>query len=48
MLCHPLNNFKIQRYYQNEPKVNGIYSGNNLLITKMFSPQTKRWSIYIY
>ena len=27
---HPLNNFKIQKYYQNEPKLNGDYSRNNL------------------
>ena len=27
---HPLTNFEIQKYYQNEPKFNGVYSGNNL------------------
>ena len=27
---HPLINFEIQRYYQNEPKFNGLYSRNNL------------------
>ena len=27
---HSLTNFEIQKYYQNEPKVNGIYSRNNL------------------
>ena len=27
---HPLTNFKIQKYYQNEPKFNGVYSRNNL------------------
>ena len=27
---HPLINFEIQRYYQNEPKFNGVYSRNNL------------------
>ena len=27
---HPLTNFEIQKYYQNEPKLNGIYSRNNL------------------
>ena len=26
----PLTNFEIRRYYQNEPRFNGIYSGNNL------------------
>ena len=28
MLPHPLTNFEIQKYYQNEPKFNGIYSRN--------------------
>ena len=27
---HPLTNFEIRRYYQYEPKFNGIYSGDNL------------------
>ena len=27
---HPLTNFEIQKYYENEPKFNGVYSGNNL------------------
>ena len=27
---HPLTNFKIQKYDQNEPKFNGVYSRNNL------------------
>ena len=27
---HPLKNFEIQRYYQNEPRFNGVYSRNNL------------------
>ena len=27
---HPLTNFEIQQYYQNEPKFNGVYSRNNL------------------
>ena len=30
MLPHPLTNFEIQKYYQNEPKFNGVYSRNNL------------------
>ena len=30
MLPHPLTNFEIQQYYQNEPKYNGVYSKNNL------------------
>ena len=27
---HPLTNFKIQKYYKNEPRFNGVYSRNNL------------------
>ena len=30
MLLYPLINFEIQKYYQNEPKFNGVYSRNNL------------------
>ena len=30
MLPHPLTDFEIQKYYQNEPKFNGAYSRNNL------------------
>ena len=30
MPSQPLNNFKIQKYYQIEPKFDGIYSKNNL------------------
>ena len=30
MLPHPLTNFEIQKYYRNEPRLNGVYSGNNL------------------
>ena len=29
MRAHPLTNFKIQKYYQNETKFNGSYSRNN-------------------
>ena len=32
MLPHPLTNFEIQKYYQNEPKFNGIYSRNSTKI----------------
>ena len=28
--AHPLTNFDIQKYYENEPKFNGVYSRNNL------------------
>ena len=31
---HPLTNFEIGIYYQNEPKFNGAYSRNNLFKIK--------------
>ena len=30
MLPHPLTTFEIQKYYENEPRFNGVYSRNNL------------------
>ena len=36
MLPHLLTNLEIQKYYQNEPKCNGVYSRNNL-------PKIKDW-----
>ena len=27
---HPLTNVEIQKYYQNEPRFNGVFSRNNL------------------
>ena len=30
MLPHPLRNFGMQKYYQNEPNFNSVYSRNNL------------------
>ena len=30
MPLHPLTNFEMQKYYQNEPKYNAVYSRNNL------------------
>ena len=27
---HPLTNFEIQKYYQNDPRFNGVYSRDNL------------------
>ena len=32
---NPLTNFEIQKYYQNEPKLNGVYLRNNLPKTKV-------------
>ena len=28
---HPLTSFEIKKYYQNEPRLNGVYSRDNLL-----------------
>ena len=36
---HPLTNFEIQKYYENEPRFNGVYSKNNLL------EKSKGWGI---
>ena len=30
MPAHPLTNFEIQKYYQNEPRFNGVFSRNDL------------------
>ena len=30
ILSHPFTNTEIQKYYQNEPKLNGVYSRDNL------------------
>ena len=30
MPSHPLTNFEIRNYYQNEPRFNGVYSRDNL------------------
>ena len=37
---HPLTNFKMQIYYQNEPRFNEVYSRNNL-------PKIKDWAYVI-
>ena len=33
MSPHPLTNFEIKEYYENEPKFNGVYSRDNLPTT---------------
>ena len=30
MPAYPLTNLEIQKYYQNEPRLNRVYSGDNL------------------
>ena len=39
MPLHPLTNFEIQKYYENEPKFNVVYSRKNL-------PKIKDGGIY--
>ena len=34
---HHLTNFEIQKYYQNEPRFNGVYSRDNLLKIKYWA-----------
>ena len=29
MLPHPLTDFEVQKYYQNKPRSNGVYSRDN-------------------
>ena len=35
MSPHPLSYFEIQKYYQQEPKCNSVYSRNNLFKIKV-------------
>ena len=37
---HPLADFETQRYYQNEPRFNGVFSRNNL-------PKTIKYGAYV-
>ena len=30
MLSHPLTNFEIQKYYENKPRFNGVFSRDNM------------------
>ena len=57
MLPHPLTNFEIQTYHQNEPKLNGVYSRNsipkikngaNVIILDEFKPIGTHWiALYV-
>ena len=37
---HPITNFEIQKYYQNKPRFNGVYSRDNL-------PKTNWIALYV-
>ena len=41
MLAYPLTNLEIQKYYQNEPRFNGIYSTDYLLLLLIYFQLTK-------
>ena len=41
MMPHPLTSFEIQKYYQKEPKFNGVYSINYLPKVKVISNKVK-------
>ena len=38
MLLHPLTNFEIRKYYQNESRFKGGYSGDSLTEILMSTP----------
>ena len=40
MPSHPLANFEIQKYHQNEPRFNSVYSRNNL-------PEKRKDVVYV-
>ena len=40
MVSHPLTNFEIQKYYQNEPRLSGVYSRDD------WPKKNKGWDIY--
>ena len=58
MLPHPLTNFEMQKYYQNKPRFNGVYSRDNLTKIKdgayiinldEFSDIGSHWvALYVY
>ena len=52
MLPHPIANFEIQKYYQNEPKFDDVYAINNLPKQRMdvchkFSIGTHSIALYV-
>ena len=48
MLPHPLKNFEIQNYYQNESRFNGVFSRDDLPKKKGWSLCNKSWWICTY
>ena len=48
MRPHPLTNFEIQKYYQNEPRFNAVYSRDNLPKIKDGAYIIKFWRVLWY
>ena len=46
MLSHPLTDFEIQKYYQNEPKSNGVFLRNSLPKRKDFKSIVTHWILF--
>ena len=44
---HPLTNFEIQKYYQNQPKLNAVYSRNDIPKIKDEGIFNKSWWVGI-
>ena len=32
---HPLTNFEIEKYYENEPRFNGVFSRDNIFLSEI-------------
>ena len=48
MLPHPLTNFEIQKYYQNEKRFNGVFSRDNLINLDEYSDIGAHWiALYV-
>ena len=46
MPSHPLTNFEIRKYYQNEPKFDGVYLRNNLFKLQLCI-YNKSWGVSV-
>ena len=43
MLPHPLTNFELEKYYQNEPRFNGVFSRNKVYIKLFYFVTKMNW-----
>ena len=44
---HPLTKFEIRKHYENEPKLEGVYSRNNISKIKNGGIYNKSWWVWI-